>query len=81
MMGYGGYSWIFMIVNMVIMLAVIIGIVFLVVWAVRRTGPNVNQSGVQAPTGQTAKEIANTRYAKGEITRDEHQQILADLAR
>lgn len=79
MMGYGGFSWIYMIVNMVIMLAVITGIVFLVVWAVRRTAPNVNQSGLQGSTGLTAKDIAQTRYARGEITRDEYQQILADL--
>ena len=80
-LGYGGFSWIGMIVNMVIMLAIVVGIVLLVIWSNRRTHANVHQSGIQGLSGQSAKDIAQARYAKGEITRDEYQQILTDLGK
>ncbi|MHB8136290.1 MAG: SHOCT domain-containing protein [Anaerolineaceae bacterium] len=80
-LGYGGFSWIGMIVNMVIMLVIVVGIVFLVIWAVRHTSGNIHQSGIQGFSSQSAKDIAQARYAKGEITRDEYQQILTDLVK
>jgi putative membrane protein len=72
--GFGGMGlfggWIGLILN----LAIIIGIVFLVVWAVKRfTG------GTNSPTAQTPREILQTRYARGEITREQYQQMLNDL--
>lgn len=80
MYGFGGYGWIGMILNLVITLGVIIGLVFLVVWAVRRmSGTNV-LPGSQAATGQSARDIAQARYARGEINREEYQQILSDLS-
>lgn len=80
-LGYGGYSWIGMVVNTVIMLAIVVGIVFLVIWAVRRTSANVHQSGFQTSNSQSAKDIAQARYAKGDITREEYQLILTDLGK
>lgn len=78
--GYGGFGWIGMIINLVITIGVIVGLVILVVWAVRRMSANsVNQS--PNLTDQSAKDIAKARYAKGEISREEYQQILSDLAR
>jgi putative membrane protein len=79
--GYGGMGWIGMILGLVITIAVIIGLVLLVVWAVRRMSENSAQPGFQTASGQSAKEIAQARYAKGEISRDEYQQILSDLGR
>jgi putative membrane protein len=72
--GFGGMGlfggWIGLIIN----LAIIIGIVILVVWAVKRfTSGNVSSSG------QTPREIVQARYARGELTRDQYQQILQDL--
>ena len=74
MHGFGGMGllggWIGLLFN----LAIIIGIVILVVWAVKRfTSGNVS-SGSQTP-----REILQARYARGEITRDQYQQILQDL--
>jgi putative membrane protein len=77
--GYGGFGWIGMILNMVITIAVMVGLVILVVWAVRRISGNSAQPGALNNIGQSAKDIAQTRYAKGEITREEYQQILSDL--
>ena len=51
--------------------AVLIGIVLLIIWAIRR---------LSAPTAADPKAIAKARYAKGEISREEYQQILTDLA-
>jgi putative membrane protein len=79
--GFGGFGWIGMILNLVIPIGVIIGLVLLVVWAVRRMSGNPFQPGSQTLTGQSARDIAQVRYAKGEISREEYQQILSDLAR
>jgi putative membrane protein len=79
--GYGGMGWIGMILGLVVTIGVIIGLVLLVVWVVRRMSGNPSQPGPQNLTGQSAKDIAQTRYAKGEINREEYQQILSDLGR
>jgi putative membrane protein len=76
MYGYGTFGWIGMILNLVITVGLVIGIVFLVVWLVRRSSAtNVNQPSTQP----TAREILQTRYARGEIGRDEYLQMLTDL--
>ena len=83
MMGYygsfGTFGWIGMIIGLVLMVAVIIGVILLIVWAVRRMSNNPNSSGIQAPSSPTARDIAQARYARGEINRDEYQHILSDL--
>ncbi len=77
--GFGGFGWIGMILNLIITVGVIVGLVLLVVWAVRRTSGNF-QSGPQNQAGTSARDIAQARYARGEITREEYQQIIADLS-
>jgi putative membrane protein len=67
MMGMHGFGLLFN-------LAIIIGIVILVVWAVKRF-----TSGSVSAGSQTPREILQGRYARGEITRDQYQQILQDL--
>lgn len=73
--GFGGGGLIGLILN----LAIIIGIVILVVWAVKRfTSGTAN--GNQTSGNQSPREILQARYARGEITRDQYQQILQDLS-
>jgi putative membrane protein len=83
--GFGPYGWIWMIVSAIFWLAVIGGLVWLIVWAVRRSGTSqsnsYSQSGQSVLPGQSAKEIAQMRYARGEITREQYQQLLEDLSR
>ena len=79
--GYGGMGWIGMILGLVITIAVIVALVLLVVWAVRRMNGSSAQPGPQNQVGQSARDIAQARYAKGEINREEYQQILSDLVR
>jgi putative membrane protein len=81
MMGgyYGNFGWIGMIIGLVLMVAVIIGVIVLVVWAVRRMSSNPKNTGIQAPANPTPRDIVQARYARGEINREEYQRILADL--
>ena len=79
--GYGGFGWIGMILGAIVSIAVLIGLILLVVWAVRRSSGISTQPVSQNPTGQSARDVAQARYAKGEISRDEYQQILSDLSR
>ena len=75
MNGFGGMGlfggWIGLIFN----LAIIVGIVIPIVWAIKRFTNGSVSSGTQAP-----REILQARYARGEITRDQYQQILQDLS-
>ena len=79
--GFGTFGWIGMILNLVITLGVIIGVVLLVVWAVRRIGAAGPGSVTYPGSGQpSAREILQTRYARGEITREQYLEMLADLS-
>lgn len=79
MMGFGGYGWIGMIISLIFTIGIIIGLVILAVWAVRQIGQNSNSPGNRPVFGQSAKEIAQARYARGEISREEYQQLLKDI--
>jgi putative membrane protein len=68
----------FMIVGLLIILLILIGLVVLVVWAVRRTTNPATNAGISARP-QTAKEVLQQRYARGEITREQYQEMLQDL--
>lgn len=77
MHGFGAMGLIGGIIGLVFNLAVVVGIVVLVVWAVKRftSGTTFNTgSGAQSP-----REILQARYARGEITRDQYQQMLQDI--
>jgi putative membrane protein len=81
--GFGGLGLIGMILNLVITLGVIVGIVLLVVWLVRRLGSEGGalQAGPRAGAGQLLpREILQARYARGDITREQYQQMLSDLS-
>ena len=80
--GFGGFGLIGMILNLVITVGLIVGIVLLVVWLVRRVGSQGGAFSAGQRTGQAAiapREILQARYARGEIKRDEYQQMLSDL--
>ncbi len=77
--GFGGFGWVGMIIGLMLTVAVIVGVVVLIVWAVRRVSNNPVRSGMQPTANPSAREIAQARYAKGEINRDEYQSIISDL--
>jgi putative membrane protein len=73
MMGYGMIGG-FGLLGLIFNLAIIVGVVILIVWAVRRFSGDMSSSGRQTP-----REILQVRYAGGEITRDQYQKMLKDL--
>lgn len=75
--GFGGFGWIGMIINLVIAIAMVVGIIWLVLWLARK-GISGNQGHLMAPQ-ISPREILQIRYARGEITREQYQQILEDL--
>ena len=57
-------------------------IIALVVWAVQSLGRRDEgpiQPGATAPSARTPLDIAKERYARGEIGRDEFEQMKRDL--
>ncbi|MBU0510987.1 MAG: hypothetical protein KKD28_11625 [Chloroflexi bacterium] len=77
---YGSFGWIGMILNLVVTVAVIVGIVWLVIWMVHRAGSNSQTTFGPASPIQSPREILQARYACGEITREQYQEILPDLS-
>jgi putative membrane protein len=75
MMGFGGMGLLGGIIGLILNLAILVGIVVLIVWVVKRFTNNDSATGVQTP-----REILQSRYARGEITRDQYQQMLIDLS-
>lgn len=73
----GNYSWIGIVLNVIVLLAVIALVVWLVIWAVRQG----KSRGFAIPPqmGPTPKEIVQIRYAKGEITQVEYRKMITDL--
>ncbi len=79
MFGYGNFGWIVMIIRLIFAIGAFVGLVWLAILAIRRSGAGNIQSKMPDAHGQTAREIAATRYASGEISREEYQQIMSDL--
>ncbi len=76
MMGWGyGMMGAYGLIGMIFDLLLIAGVIVLVVWAVRR----FTERGMTSSGGQSARDILQVRYARGEITREQYQQMLKDL--
>jgi putative membrane protein len=61
---------------------ILIGLVLLVIWAVRRITSSQSGSAFSGGHGSglsAAREILQTRYARGEISREEYQRMLEDI--
>ena len=71
-MGWGGmwFGWLFWLI--------IIGVI---VWAVLKTSRNAQRSGQSHDPSQTESpmDILKKRYARGEINRDEFEQMKKDI--
>ncbi len=79
--GYGGMGLVGPILSLVISVAVIIGIVWLVIWIVRRlSSDQITTMGQSGPENNTSPlDIIKVRYARGEITRDDYQAMMKEL--
>jgi putative membrane protein len=80
--GYGSFGLIGALFSLVLTAAVIAGLVLLALWLVRRFSPGGTTQ--HASAGMRAdlspREVLYMRYARGEITREQYQQMLADLS-
>ena len=77
---FGTFGLVGLIVKGVISLLFLVGLVWFIVWAIKQGRKTASLYAAAAgPVEPSAKEIAQARYAKGEINRDEYQQILNDL--
>ena len=75
---FGVWGWAGFILNLVFWVGLLVGLALLVVWAARRA--RAPAATVASASGHsTAKEILQTRYARGEITREQYQQMLDDV--
>ena len=78
--GYdGGASVIGGILMMAFWVAIIAGIVLLVVWLTRQVSGGQTQSNAGGGSGDSALDILNMRYARGEIDKTEYEQKKKDL--
>ena len=74
--GMGG-GW-FMLIGGVVSLAVIVGIILLIVWAVRKGSERRSVGGTTM--SKSPLDIARERYARGEITKEQYEQLKKDLS-
>ena len=72
--GFGG-TWM-MGMGMLFWLLVIAGVIALVVWIVRTS---IQRGGGPSTQGPDALEIARRRYASGEISKEQYEQVKKDL--
>ena len=80
--GMGGLGLFGGLISLVLMIGLLGGLVFLGVWLWRRFGDTTGASfGAQSQRTQppSAREILQSRYARGELTREEYQTMLQDL--
>ncbi len=80
--GFGGYSslgWIGLIINLVLTLLVFGGFIWLIVWVVRKATGQGSPFTASSEALPSPKEVLQIRYARGEISREEYQQMLNDL--
>jgi putative membrane protein len=74
----GVWGWVGFILNLALWVGLLVGLILLVVWTARRA--RVPAATVASKSGQSiTKEILQTRYARGEITREQYQHILDDV--
>ena len=73
----GGWGWGGMIIGGILMILFWVAIIALVVWVVKliiKPGQTSREGTSQSPL-----DIARTRYAKGEITKEQFEQLKRDL--
>jgi len=79
MMGFGGLGMIF---GSIWFIAIIAGIVFFIVWLVKRSGYAATDKGYAATdrAGNRSLEILKERYAKSELTKEQYENMRKDLS-
>jgi uncharacterized membrane protein len=76
---YGGPGLMGMFACLFVGLVVLLALALLVAWYVRRHAVVSTAMPAKVQPEGSAKEVAKLRYARGEITREQYQQMLVDL--
>ena len=82
-LGLGSWGIVGWLINLVITLLVIGGVIWLVVWVVHKlttSGTSLFRSSEELASVRSPKEVLQIRYARGEITREQYLEMLADLS-
>ncbi|HZD90625.1 MAG TPA: SHOCT domain-containing protein [Pseudolabrys sp.] len=84
MMGGGfGYGWGYGILHLAVTVAIIVGVVYFVLWALRAMSGTGHHHPLMAPPAGPGRssglDILEERYAKGEINRDEYLEKKGDI--
>ena len=79
----GGYGWFGGLLILLFGALIIAGIVLLVVWLVKASGSHSPGSGASQPPGAAGHDeaiaIAKRRFASGEITKEQYDEIIRTL--
>lgn len=80
--GFGSFGLMGGLIGLLFNVALLVGIVLLVVWAVQRFSGSTHSGAPAASSPQvlSAREILDIRYTKGELTREEYQTRLSDIS-
>jgi len=74
MMGFGGFGGIGMIFGFIFFILIVIGVIFLIIWLVKRSGYSATDK-----TSTKSIEVLKERYAKGELTKEQYENMKKDL--
>ena len=80
--GMGTFGWVGMIINLVLSIVMIAAVVYFIVWLIRRGSvreQSLSDSGYPGARQPSAREILDTRYARGEITREQYLMMIEDI--
>ncbi|MCL4294506.1 MAG: SHOCT domain-containing protein [Anaerolineae bacterium] len=79
--GFGSFGLMGGLIGLLFNIAVLVGVVLLVVWAVQKVSRSTNSGAATTSPSQvlSAREILDIRYARGELTREEYQTRLSDI--
>jgi putative membrane protein len=75
--GLGIGVWIVGIIFLILVIAFIVALIWFIVWLARRG--RYERREHMTSVSQSPEEILKARYARGEITREQYQQMLEDL--
>jgi putative membrane protein len=83
MMDGTGFGFGYGLIGLLFSVAIIVGVVLLGVWVVRQFSSNGQNSSTPGQSDDRAQpspqEIVEKRYAQGELTREQYQEMLSDL--
>jgi putative membrane protein len=79
---FGSFGLMGGLIGLLFNIAIIVGIVLLVVWAVKQFNRSPGASSQTTSSNQplSARQILDIRYARGELTREEYQTRLSDIS-